>query len=208
MVYILTLTSFMIPGPEGGLNSGSRLINFLWYTNEEEASRNQIMTDKDGRTRKYIVPAGMVRPSAWESLMQRAHLLSEAHREVLTAIKRPFIQSITDFVAPRAVLSEGRVLLVGDALSLYRPHTASSTNQIAYQCLALERYLQGDLTLGEWEQDILQFAHLHHLRSVWYGENYQHPITQALPSALRYWVAAAADCWRVKFDWGQSKLRW
>lgn len=166
------------------------------------------MTDKDGRRRQFIVPAGAVRSSAWESLLQRAHLLSEPHREVLRSIKRPFIQSITDFVAPGAVLYGGKVLLVGDALSLFRPHTASSTNQVGYQCLALERYLQGDLTIDEWEIDVLKFAHLHHARSVWYGENYQHPILVSLPSALRYWAAAAADCWRAKFDWGSSKLRW
>jgi len=198
----------MIPGHKGAVSKGSRFINFLWYTNEDEASHNEIMTDKDGRMRQFIVPAGMVRPSVWESLLQRAHLLSEPHREVLKSIKRPFIQSITDFVAPAAVLGGGKVLLVGDALSLYRPHTASSTNQVGYQCLALERFMRGHSTIEEWERDILQFAHLHHARSVWYGENYQHPIGQSLPSALRYWAAAAMDCWRVKFDWGSTKLRW
>ncbi len=166
------------------------------------------MTDKDGRTRQYIVPAGMVQPLVWESLLQRAHLLSEPHREVLRLIKRPFIQSITDFVAPGAVLHGGKILLVGDALSLYRPHTASSTNQIGYQCLALEQYLQGHVTIKDWEREILQFAHLHHARSVWYGENYQHSIAQSLSSALRYWGAAAVDCWQVKFNWGSTKLRW
>ncbi|KAF1949569.1 FAD/NAD(P)-binding domain-containing protein [Byssothecium circinans] len=180
---------YMIPGPNGSLDSGNRLVNFLWYTNEDVTSHNHIMTDKDGR-------------------LQRGHLLSGPHREVLNAISRPFIQSITDFVAPRAVLHGGKVLLVGDALALYRPHTASSTNQVGYQCLALEKYLRGHSTIEEWENDVLQFAHLHHARSVWYGENYQHPIGQAWKSALRYWAAAAADCWRVRFDWGLSKLRW
>jgi hypothetical protein len=114
--------------------------------------------------------------------------------------------SVRTSVAPRAVLDGGKVLLVEDALSLYRPRTASSTNQVGYQCLLLEQYL-GHSSIEELEREIMQFAHLHHARSVWYRENYQHPIRQSLPSVLSYWAKAVADCWRSKFDWGSTKLR-
>lgn len=166
------------------------------------------MRDKNGHRHQYIVPAAQVRPDIWDQVLAKDHLLAPPHREVLQKIKRPFVQSITDFTSPRAAFEDGKILLVGDALSLYRPHTASSTNQAAFNCLAMERLFRGEIDVNEWEREVLDFANLHCARSVWYGENYQRSFKQALPSALQYWTLGIVDCWRVIWNWRPSMLRW
>lgn len=183
-------------------------MNFLWYTNETPQSLDDIMLDKDGHRHRYIVPSGKVREEVWQKFRDRQSLLAAPHREVLLKIQQPFIQSITDFVSPRAAFEGGRILLVGDALSLYRPHTASSTNQAAFHCLMLERLVKGEIDAARWEREVLEFGNLHCLRSIWYGENYQRKLWDALPSALRYWGAAVADIWSTFWNWRTSKLRW
>jgi hypothetical protein len=127
---------------------------------------------------------------------------------VINKIKRPFVQVITDFASPKALLGEEKIMLVGDSLSLYRPHTASSANQAAFSCLALERYLKGEITSEQWEEQVLHFSRLHWLRSVWYGENYQRPLKEALPSAMAYWWMAFVDTARMVWRWQPSNLRW
>ncbi|KAH7371734.1 hypothetical protein BKA66DRAFT_572703 [Pyrenochaeta sp. MPI-SDFR-AT-0127] len=199
---------YIIPGETGSLEPGKRFLNFLWYTNETKESMDELMRDKNEHRHQYIVPAAHVRSEIWDKVLAKDHLLAPPHREVIRKIKRPFVQSITDFVSPRAVFEDGKILLVGDALSLYRPHTASSTNQAAFNCLAMERLIKGDIDAKEWEAEVLDFANLHCARSVWYGENYQRAFKEALPSALQYWGLGLMDSWRMMWYWKPSKLRW
>jgi 2-polyprenyl-6-methoxyphenol hydroxylase-like FAD-dependent oxidoreductase len=70
----------------------------------------------------------------------------------------PFLQSILDLTVPHMV--QGRVILMGDAAFIPRPHTAASTAKAGANALALGRALQefpGDIdaALKEWEADQL-----------------------------------------------------
>ncbi|KAJ2994425.1 hypothetical protein NUW58_g1564 [Xylaria curta] len=114
---------YMIPGANGSLKQGERLMNFLWYTNESAESLTEIMMDGvTGHVHHNIVPAGHVRKDVWAERLQRAKVdLSGPFLEVVLKIKRPFIQVITEFCSSKAVFEEGRVLLVGDSVSLIRP---------------------------------------------------------------------------------------
>ena len=100
------------------MSSGDRFMNFLWYTNETTERLKDIMTDADGHRHRYIVPAGKVKRGIWKALQVRgAQTLSKPHLEVFKSIDAPFIQAISDFVAQKAAFEDGRVLLVGDAVS-------------------------------------------------------------------------------------------
>lgn len=44
-----------------------------------------------------------------------------------------------------AALFDSKVLLVGDALFLFRPNIAFSTYQAAFDCLELEKCLKGEI---------------------------------------------------------------
>jgi 2-polyprenyl-6-methoxyphenol hydroxylase-like FAD-dependent oxidoreductase len=78
--------------------------------------------------------------------------------ELWHATEMPFLQPILDLTVPHMV--QGRVILMGDAAFIPRPHTAASTAKAGANALALGRALQefpGDIdaALKEWEADQL-----------------------------------------------------
>lgn len=200
---------YTIPGEAGTLESGQRLLNFLWYTNETPEMLAAIMTDAldDTHVHRHLVPSGHVREDIWAAQVRKAELtpLAEPFLEVVRAIRRPFIQVITDFCTDQAFFEDGRVLLVGDAVALYRPHTAFSCTQAAFQALNLERYVNGEITLERWNERVLRYGRLHWLQSVWWGDFYQRPMLLALPAMARYWMYSAWD--RIAAWWhGEQRL--
>lgn len=111
------------------------------------------MTDSEGKHHLFTMPAGKVSPSIWAH--QQAHAkatLPPQFSELVQRTKVPFIQCITDVVSPRHVFMDGKVLLVGDALAGFRPHTAASTSQAAMNALALDEYMGGKIGLKEWKK--------------------------------------------------------
>jgi 2-polyprenyl-6-methoxyphenol hydroxylase-like FAD-dependent oxidoreductase len=73
----------------------------------------------------------------------------------------PFLQPILDLAVPRMV--QGRVILLGDAAFIPRPHTAASTAKAGANALTLGRALQDypndiDAALKEWEPDQLSLG--------------------------------------------------
>ena len=147
------------------------------------------MTDQDGHEHNATVS---VREDVWEEqYIHGQEVFTAPYREIASKLSRPFVQKITDYSSPRAAFLEGKVLMVGDALTLFRPHIAFSTNQAAFDCFQTERYMIGKIDLSRWETEVLEFGYLHWLRSVWWGESYQHGSVYSLPCALRYWLAVA-----------------
>ena len=70
------------------------------------------------------------------------------------ATKNPFAQPILDLAVPR--MSQERIVVVGDAGFLPRPHTGASTSKAAANAIALgeallRRRLDIDAALQEWE---------------------------------------------------------
>ena len=187
---------YSIPGEAGTLEPGKRLLNFVWYTNETPEQLESIMTDAvDGHIHRHVVPAGRLRQDIWDAQVRKAEgvPLALPFLEVVQAIRNPFVQVITEFCTPQAVFEDGRVLLVGDSLSLYRPHTAFSCTQASFHALNLEQYVLGKLSLRRWEERVLRYGRLHWLQSLFWGEMYQqHPIVM-LMGGLRYWTCCAVD---------------
>lgn len=187
---------YAIPGSDGTCEPGERLLNFLWYTNESTEALEDIMTDAiDGHRHHNIVPAGHVRKDIWDMRLEKAKSkpLPIPLLEVITKIKRPFIQVITEYCSPRSAFENGRVLVVGDALSLYRPHTAFSATKAALHALCVEEYVGGVMSLHKWEETVLRYSLLHSSQSTWYDKFYQHHMAIALMAGLRYWTYCAID---------------
>ena len=189
MISADTPDRYLIPGENGSLRPGERLLNFAWYSNHSPSALTDIMTDQDGHEHNATVS---IRDDVWKKqCLHGNEVFTAPYREVTSKIAHPFVQKITDYSSPRAAFLDGKVLLVGDALTLFRPHIAFSTNQAAFDCLQTERYLKGEIELSAWETEVLQFGHLHWLRSVWWGESYQRGRFYSLPAAFRYWLAVA-----------------
>ncbi|KAI1822197.1 FAD/NAD(P)-binding domain-containing protein [Xylaria intraflava] len=173
-VQILT---YLIPGKNGTVEPGKRLLNFVYYTNfpEGSAELEEIMTDRNGRRRTITMPPGMTDPQAWE---KQRHLARERlppqFAEVVCGAEKPFVQAVTDVLSPEHEYWGGKVVLVGDALAGFRPHTVASTSQAAFDAMVFADYIAGKLSREEWKRQTLGFARYIQRRGVDMGERSQH----------------------------------
>jgi 2,6-dihydroxypyridine 3-monooxygenase len=148
---------YPIPGLDGSLARGDRLINFVWYVNMAEGPElDQLMTGRDGIRRAVTLPPGSATDEAAGGLRQAAgRLLAAPIAEVVTSVAEPFVQAIYDIEVPRMV--SGRVCLIGDAAFAVRPHAAAGTAKAAQDGWALAEELaarDGNVpaALAAWER--------------------------------------------------------
>ncbi|RAR08907.1 FAD/NAD(P)-binding domain-containing protein [Stemphylium lycopersici] len=162
----IQILAYTIPGKNGTTKHGERLLNWVWYVNYKEESPEHVdlMTDKDGRRHHITLPPGGVKVEVWERQKQLAKdVLPPQFAELVNKTQIPFIQAITDVIAPSALLDGGRVLLLGDALAGFRPHTAASTNQAALDAMklavAVDQLLGGNMeALKSWEDEVMEYG--------------------------------------------------
>ena len=141
---------YAIPGADGDINAGKRRLNWVWYWNYREADELvALLTDRTGRKRRTSIPPGMVCPEHWQKQMANARaFLPPQFRALLEATPEPFAQPIRDLAVPQMVF--GRVVLVGEAAFMLRPHTAAAAAKAAADGMALGKALQnGDDHLVE-----------------------------------------------------------
>jgi 2,6-dihydroxypyridine 3-monooxygenase len=146
---------YPIPGPDGEVGVGDRLINMVWYRNVAEPDLAAFLTDRDGQPRPVSLPPGSVRDEPVEELRRRAaELLAPPIAEVVARVGQPFVQAVFDIGVPRMVF--GRVCLLGDAAFAVRPHAAAGTAKAAEDGWVLAAELEaagGDVpkALTAWE---------------------------------------------------------
>ncbi|HEY0286868.1 MAG TPA: FAD binding domain-containing protein [Pseudomonas sp.] len=156
------ILGYLVPGENNDVREGHRLYNWVWYRVADTALLDEIMTDRQGRQRGYSISEGQL-ADRW-----KAHLLREAEallplpfRSIVEATKEPFAQAIRDLASDHMVA--GRVLILGDAAAIPRPHTAASTSKAAANALALADALQatpGDVegALRRWEPAQIRYG--------------------------------------------------
>lgn len=156
-----TLSSYLIPSETGSLESGRRRLNWVWYCNysDESPELTHIMTDCDNHPHRNTLPAGKMRVEVWNK--QKSHaatVMNSPFLELIDKTTEPFLSTVSDTIPYQASFFDHKLLLVGEALALIRPHLALSTNQSAMHCLELEKALRGEITIAKWEQKALQYA--------------------------------------------------
>jgi len=182
----IQILAYTIPGLNGALEPGHRLINWVWYTNYPEDSREyaDLMTDSHGNRHRNTLPIGSMRDEIRQQ--QRAYverMLPPQFVEIVTKTKKPFIQAITDVISPRNAFFDGKVLLIGDALAGFRPHMAASTSQAAFDALKLEELMTGKMSREGWESETVEYARRVQERGVVLGERRQfgrHPLARGM----------------------------
>lgn len=204
---------YTIPGKDGSLEPGERLVNFCWYTNQSPQSLDEILKDSiDGHRHRSTVPAGRVRDTVWAARLEhaRSEPLPSALLEIITKIQSPFIQVITDYYSTRGAFENGQVLLIGDALTLVRPHAGLSSAKSAFHALAIEDYACGRISLAEWEDRVLRYSSLLWAQGAWWGEFYQGNKYTALLSGVQYWTYKAwyntVSWWKRREPWDETRL--
>ncbi|WP_350558734.1 FAD binding domain-containing protein [Psychrobacter sp. CAL346-MNA-CIBAN-0220] len=150
------ILAYVIPGENESLASGKRRFNWVWYVNyDEQTELPHILTDKNGRQRANSVPPGMISANVEQAMRGYADLvLAAPFKTLIAATKEPFVQSILDLAVPQIVFD--RIVLIGDAAFVPRPHTAAGTAKAAANATALVEALVDHShnvpkALREWE---------------------------------------------------------
>lgn len=173
----IQILAYLIPGPNGTLEPGERLINFVYYTNFPEGSPelDEILTDKNGKRHRITVPPGLTDPQAWERQRQLAReRLPPQFAELVCKAKRPFVQAVTDVISPSHEFLGGKVVLIGDALAGFRPHTVASTSQATYDAMLYADFVEGKVSREEWKRMTMGYARFIQKRGVDMGRRSQH----------------------------------
>lgn len=147
---------YPIPGPEGQLKVGERLMNYVWYRNVAEGEElDELVTDTRGRVGKVAVQAGEVKQQYLDKLLSDAsELLPTPFAEVIVKTRQPFIQILRDIAVDQMVF--GRAVILGDAAFASRPHAAAGAAKAVADAVALAEHLVSagfdiDLALKNWE---------------------------------------------------------
>jgi 2,6-dihydroxypyridine 3-monooxygenase len=146
---------YPIPGPDGSVRAGERLINFVWYRNYLEGSElDHLMTDCNGNRHDVSLPPGTARVEHIAEMRATAGArLPTRLADVVLAAPQPFVQVIVDKETPRMAFS--RVCLLGDAAFVVRPHAAAGTAKAAADAWELAAALEArpdiETALAAWE---------------------------------------------------------
>jgi 2,6-dihydroxypyridine 3-monooxygenase len=153
---------YPIPGPDGSVRPGERLINFVWYRNYQTGGDlEDLMTDSEGTFREISLPPGLARAEhVAEMRATAAARLPARIAEVVLATATPFVQAIFDLDV--AKMAFGRVCLIGDAAFVVRPHAAAGTAKAAADAWALAAALEDqpdvESALAVWEPGQLELG--------------------------------------------------
>jgi 2-polyprenyl-6-methoxyphenol hydroxylase-like FAD-dependent oxidoreductase len=155
------MLAYFIPGDEAATEPGRRRINWVWYIGAGEPELARYLTDKEGRRHH----ASLVQGSASAALIGEICDLAEREvhpifAELVAATPDPFVQTIVDVIVPQTVF--GRVMLLGDAAFVVRPHTAGATAKAAHDAWVLGRNLaraRGNIDAGLKAAESLQLEY-------------------------------------------------
>jgi len=131
---------YFIPGDGADASPGRWRLNWVWYVRANDQDLSRFQTDKDGRRHHSSLAQGMASQALVDEVRRLAR--REVHpvfAELVAETPDPFVQTIVDVVVPQIVF--GRVMLLGDAAFVVRPHTAGAAAKAAHDASVLGRNL-------------------------------------------------------------------
>jgi 2-polyprenyl-6-methoxyphenol hydroxylase-like FAD-dependent oxidoreductase len=132
---------YVVAGPSGEMTPGARRYNWVWYRPVFISGLPQVLTDATGTVHPFSLPPGGVSPDARDKLVAlAAELLPAQFAAAVSAEPRPFVQAIFDYETP--AMARAKILLLGDAAFVVRPHTAMGVAKAAGDALALAKHLR------------------------------------------------------------------
>jgi 2-polyprenyl-6-methoxyphenol hydroxylase-like FAD-dependent oxidoreductase len=185
------MLGYPVPGADEAIASGRRRYNVVWYRPAAETTLlPRLLTGRDGRRYDLALPPRQVTPEAAAALYADADaLLAPCCAEVVRLTHEPFIQAIYDLATPRLVF--GRVILIGDAGFVARPHAGMGVTKAALDTLSLAEALGAPdpaAALLEWERRRLRYGRALVERARWLGGYLSEPA--AAPEA---WSAGVKE---------------
>jgi 2,6-dihydroxypyridine 3-monooxygenase len=128
---------YTIPGLDGELEDGKRLLNYVWYRNVADGPELQELTiDIRGFEAPVSLHPGAVQQRYIDEMREAALAqLAPAVAEVIVRTKQPYLQVVFDTRIPGMV--DGRIAIIGDAAFAARPHAAAGSAKAAADAWAL-----------------------------------------------------------------------
>jgi len=135
---------YPVAGPDNDLRPGRRRYNVVWYRPAAEGSELPwLLTDERGVLHAISIPPRLIRREPIAAMRAAAEqLLAPQCRALVRLIDEPLLQPIYDLASPR--LAFGRVVLVGDAAFVARPHVGAGVSKAADDAAALVAALDSD----------------------------------------------------------------
>jgi len=145
---------YFVPGPDGSVKPGKRLVNWGMYVPVAELTLAEFLTDKEGKTREGSLPPGAMSITTEVSLKQKAlERLPDYYAEIVEKSENTFVYAIYDCQVP--AYRKGRICLAGDAGAFARPHSAAGVlkgmNDAIALGEALKMYSSQEEALSHWD---------------------------------------------------------
>ncbi|KER68475.1 monooxygenase [Burkholderia cepacia] len=143
------MLGYPVAGPGNSTQAGERRYNFVWYRPTDEAvALRDLLTDATGKFHANGIPPHLIRADVLADMRDAAHsLLSPEFAEVVTRTKQPLFQPIYDLEATQLVFD--RVVLLGDAAFVARPHCGMGVTKAAGDAMQLARSLAASASIGD-----------------------------------------------------------
>jgi 2-polyprenyl-6-methoxyphenol hydroxylase-like FAD-dependent oxidoreductase len=155
------MLGYPVPGADEEVELGRRRYNSVWYRAADAARElPRLLTDARGRHHPHGIPPAAIDPTVVAEMRAAGRaLLAPQFQEVVALTREPFLQAIYDLESPRMVL--GRIVLIGDAAFVARPHAGLGVTKAALDAVALARALAAPdpgRTLAAFERDRLAYG--------------------------------------------------
>lgn len=166
------MLGYPVAGPDNDLRPGHRRYNMIWYRPADESVHlRRLLTDAQGRLHPVSIPPPLIRPEEVDIIHADAlRLLAPQFAALFGDVAQPILQPIYDLESTQ--LACGRVVFIGDAAFVARPHVGAGVLKAADDARALAAALsrQGDVrdALSAYERERLPVgrrivAHARHL---------------------------------------------
>lgn len=129
------LVAYPVAGPGGSIEPGQRRFNMMWYRPADEATLRGILTGNDDRHYEGGIPPQRIRRSVIDEVKHCARALPPIFAETIAKMDNLFVQPIFDLESEEVAF--GRIVLIGDAAFVARPHCGAGVSKAAADVLAL-----------------------------------------------------------------------
>jgi 2-polyprenyl-6-methoxyphenol hydroxylase-like FAD-dependent oxidoreductase len=175
------MLGYPVPGADEAIRPGQRRYNWVWYRPVAAAELPALLTDAEGRRYDMSIPPARMRAEPVAAMRKAAAaLVAPCFLEVVGLVEHPFIQAIYDLESPRLVFD--RVVLIGDAAFVARPHAGMGATKAALDAVTLARALAATdpaAALAEWQARRLRYGRALVERARWLGAYLERPIAEA-----------------------------
>ncbi|WP_445143394.1 FAD binding domain-containing protein [Dyella sp. Tek66A03] len=132
---------YLIPGSEGQTTPGERRYNWVWYRTMPSGHLHDLL-ERAGRSSALSLGPGELPGAIRDQLRADASaLLPSSFAAAVAAEAQPFVQPIYDYETPRMI--NQRLVLLGDAAFIARPHTAMGIAKAAGDAMTLAAAMTG-----------------------------------------------------------------